>query len=215
MLIVGGCVVKKWRNYIWIPQFIFVLFCRKVWTSHRDETWIIDIIWIHRNFLADIGLSMSEDSEINKDIHIGCFSWICIKCMITILYQPMSNCTLCKVLYRWDSPLTRVRCSALWILYTLGILWLIRLVARHKIPFRYFPDINLAIEYHVDIWQVPLQLSYGDTRYMMTSSNGNTFRVTGHLCGESPVTGEFPTQRPVTRSLDVFFHLRLNKRLSK
>ena len=34
---------------------------------------------------------------------------------------------------------------------------------------------------------------------MMTSSNENIFRVTGHLCGNSPVTGEFPTQRPVTR----------------
>ena len=36
------------------------------------------------------------------------------------------------------------------------------------------------------------------------------------LCaGNSPVTGEFPTQRPVTRSFDVFFELNLNKRLSK
>ena len=50
---------------------------------------------------------------------------------------------------------------------------------------------------------------------MMTSSNENIFRVTGHLCVESPVTDEFPTQRPVTRSFDVFFDLRLNKRLSK
>ena len=33
--------------------------------------------------------------------------------------------------------------------------------------------------------------------------------------GNSPVTGEFPTQRPVTRSFDVFFDLRLNKRLTK
>ena len=33
--------------------------------------------------------------------------------------------------------------------------------------------------------------------------------------GNSPVTGEFPWQRPVTRSFDVFFDLRLNKRLSK
>ena len=30
--------------------------------------------------------------------------------------------------------------------------------------------------------------------------------------GNSPVAGEFPAQRPVTRSFDVFFHLRLNKR---
>ena len=47
------------------------------------------------------------------------------------------------------------------------------------------------------------------TSVMMTSSNGNIFRVTGHLCGE------FPAQRPVTRSFDVFFDLRLNKWLSK
>ena len=33
--------------------------------------------------------------------------------------------------------------------------------------------------------------------------------------GNSPVSGEFPAQRPVTRSFDVFFHLRLIKRLSK
>ena len=49
----------------------------------------------------------------------------------------------------------------------------------------------------------------------MTSSNGNIFRVTGRLCGEFTGPGEFPTQRPVTWSFDVFFDLRLNKRLSK
>ena len=49
----------------------------------------------------------------------------------------------------------------------------------------------------------------------MTSSNGNIFRVTGPLCGEFTGTGEFPAQRPVTRSFDVFFDLHLNKRLSK
>ena len=36
------------------------------------------------------------------------------------------------------------------------------------------------------------------------------------LCeGNTPVTGGFPSQRPVTRSSGVFFDLRLNKRLSK
>ena len=49
--------------------------------------------------------------------------------------------------------------------------------------------------------------------YIMTSSNGYIFRVTGTLT--LPVTGEFPAQRPVTRSFDVFFDLRLNERLSK
>ena len=46
--------------------------------------------------------------------------------------------------------------------------------------------------------------------YMMTSSNGNISRVTGHLCGEFTGPGEFPALRPVTRSFDVFFDLRLN-----
>ena len=50
---------------------------------------------------------------------------------------------------------------------------------------------------------------------MMTSSNGNIFRVTGPLCGEFTGPGEFPAQRPVTQIFDVFFYLRLNKRLSK
>ena len=43
-----------------------------------------------------------------------------------------------------------------------------------------------------------------------------TFSALPAICaGTSPVPGEFPTQRPVTRSFDVCFDLRLNKRLSK
>ena len=43
-----------------------------------------------------------------------------------------------------------------------------------------------------------------------------TFSALLALCvGNSPVTSEFPAQRPVTRSFDVFFDLRLNKRMSK
>ena len=50
---------------------------------------------------------------------------------------------------------------------------------------------------------------------MMTSSNGNIFRVTCFCTGNSQVPGDFPAQRPVTRSFDVFVDLRPNKRLSK
>ena len=43
-----------------------------------------------------------------------------------------------------------------------------------------------------------------------------TFSALLDLCaGNSLVTAEFPAQRPVTWSFDVFFHLCLNKRLSK
>ena len=43
-----------------------------------------------------------------------------------------------------------------------------------------------------------------------------TFSTLLAICaGNSPVTDEFPSQRPVTQSFDVFFDLRLNKRSSK
>ena len=43
-----------------------------------------------------------------------------------------------------------------------------------------------------------------------------TFSALLALCeGNPPVTGGFPSQRPVTWSFDVFFDLRLNQRLSK
>ena len=48
-------------------------------------------------------------------------------------------------------------------------------------------------------------------RYQM-----ETFSALLALCaGNSPVTGEFHAQRPVTRSFDIVFDLHLNERLSK
>ena len=41
------------------------------------------------------------------------------------------------------------------------------------------------------------------------------FALLAICAGNSPVTSEFPAQRPVTRSFDVFADLLLNKRLSK
>ena len=41
------------------------------------------------------------------------------------------------------------------------------------------------------------------------------FALLAICAGNSPVPGEFPTQRPVTRGFDVYFDLRLNKQLSK
>ena len=43
-----------------------------------------------------------------------------------------------------------------------------------------------------------------------------TFSALLAICaGNSSVTGDFPAQRPVTGSFDVFFDLTVNKRLSK
>ena len=58
-------------------------------------------------------------------------------------------------------------------------------------------------------WRYLPDLKYYST--MMSSSNGNIFRATGHLWGEPLVTGGFSSQRPVTRSFDVFFDLHQNQ----
>ena len=50
---------------------------------------------------------------------------------------------------------------------------------------------------------------------MMTSSMEKNPALLALCAANSPVTGEFPAQRPVTRSFDVFFDPRLNKWLSK
>ena len=50
--------------------------------------------------------------------------------------------------------------------------------------------------------------------WMMTHQM-ETSALLAMCAANSPVPGEFPTQRPVTRTFDVFFDLRLNKRLSK
>ena len=50
---------------------------------------------------------------------------------------------------------------------------------------------------------------------MMTSSNGNIIRVTGHLCGEFTGHRWIPRTKASDAGLGIFFDLRLNKRLSK
>ena len=77
--------------------------------------------------------------------------------------------------------------------------------------FMSFSTEVLWLHVHIGNWTHIREIATS----MMTSSNGNIFRVAGPLCGEFTGPGEFPAQRPVTRSFDVFFDLRLNKRLSK
>ena len=75
------------------------------------------------------------------------------------------------------------------------------------------PNTYLLYPVFICVFKVPMELcmsmwfkSYTKNGPMMTSSNGNIFRVTGPLCNSS-VAGEFPSQRPVMRSQ--------NKRWSK
>ena len=60
-------------------------------------------------------------------------------------------------------------------------------------------------------WCLGTNRNHSWWRYQM-----ETFSALLDICaGNSPVPGEFPTQRPVTRSFDVYFDLRPNKRVSK
>ena len=77
------------------------------------------------------------------------------------------------------------------------------------------PNTHQAIsKHHTLLWlyQSSMRHAYCFTiqLFMMASSNRNIFCVTGLYARNSPVTGEFPSQRPVTRSFDVFFHLSMD-----
>ena len=69
--------------------------------------------------------------------------------------------------------------------------------------------------HHYEPWSANINPIYASQKFMMTSANGNIFRVTGHLCGEFTGHRWITAQRAVTRSFGVLFDLNLNKRLSK
>ena len=58
-------------------------------------------------------------------------------------------------------------------------------------------------------------IEYVISKIMMTSSNGNIFCVTGHLCGEFTGPRLIPHTKASDTELWCFFDLRLNKWLSK
>ena len=68
---------------------------------------------------------------------------------------------------------------------------------------------TLSPQYVTSLW-----LRQSDTNANeATSSNRNISASLAICAGNSPVTGEFPAQRPVMRSFDVFFDLHRNKRV--
>ena len=83
---------------------------------------------------------------------------------------------------------------------------------RHSIGFN--PPRLIAGSFHYVA--CPVSCPYHAYMYAWWRHRMETFSSLLALCaGNSPVTGEFPSQRPVVRSFDDFFDIRLNKRLSK
>ena len=76
--------------------------------------------------------------------------------------------------------------------------------------------MHLQSQSHWPVLRVVGTPPYKDSGFMKCLFNMTTFSALLAICaGNSPVTGEFPAQRPATRSVDVYFDLRRNKRLSK
>ena len=72
--------------------------------------------------------------------------------------------------------------------------------------------------YHLQyLWGISYDISRGPIPrlFMMTSSKGNIFRVTGHLCGDFNGPRLIPHTKASDAASDVYFDLRPNKRLSK
>ena len=96
-----------------------------------------------------------------------------------------------------------------------------------SMPWRHHVQCKITYTFHLSMWRWKASDIHGVHTHKQRASNAEnvsiwwrhqmeTFSALLALCvGNSPVTGEFPSQRPVTRSFDVFFDLRLNKRLSK
>ena len=86
----------------------------------------------------------------------------------------------------------------------------------------YYPGIiSHAFEYRLPLRVSDLHMS-GVEKTTWEGDNSwwrhqmETFSALLAICaGNSPVSGEFPAQRPVTRSFDIFFDLRMDGRLSK
>ena len=96
--------------------------------------------------------------------------------------------------------------SKKWLFLSNEIIW------SHEINISYMPRQLLPIE----ISEIRENCEFGGFIYPWWRHQMETLSALRALCaGNSPVTGEFPAQRPVTRSFDVFFDLRLNKMLSK
>ena len=102
-------------------------------------------------------------------------------------------------------------CHWNWFLLSLliFILFLYFFNSRGRVPLA--GNSLRAEKSHWQVQKVTLAGPKSHTRAKMSH-----WSVIMTICaGNSPVPGEFPAQRPVTRSFDIFFDLCLNKRLSK
>ena len=129
------------------------------------------------------------------------------------LYEQSFRATLASVAY------SCAKLPNMMIIHALNYLWRIYMYS-HSIC----DGTHLIVVHHwegqghilVSTMPFDVDLSSQGPRLPWWRYQMETFSALLALCaGNSPVTGEFTTQRPVTRSFDIFFDLRLIIRLSK
>ena len=106
------------------------------------------------------------------------------------------NCSWCYYVSLFSKQINTLSWWLLKCAYRLRSIWWLQMWSRHQVSSNHHIEPTMTAaprESHDDV------------------INGNIFRVIAHLCGE------FTGNRwiPLTKASDVFFDLRLNKRLSK
>ena len=173
--------------------------------SKHSRGWWFDTLsrplWRHCNESALCGLSMFYCGLVSRSIRKS----VIIHIRGNRKIAPMPDFFYCRwsVLQRYRSNLTISRLS----MKQLKNLWK-----------------NISHKYAKNWWYNHNKTKHEEQEYilyghnaillsMITSSNGNIAALLAICAGNSPVTGEFPAQMPLTWSFDGFFDLRL--KLSK
>ena len=119
-------------------------------------------------------------------------------------HQP-HGCLLNRLFRRKSKKISKLRVTGLCVGNSSG-----PVNSPHKGPFtrKMFPFDDVIIVHSFDS-------SDADNKTWWHHQMETFSALLANCAGDSPVTGEFPAQRPVTRSFDIFFDLRPNKQLSK
>ena len=176
-----------------MPEYVLVNVGARLLTDTvlaTNYTWIPSVINVGwHEIIKDVSLCSMQfkrkDMSSGRQIHL----WFTLNDKKGIMVLPMPICLTDPTLWRK------------WI--TLQVDYLVVILELQYIYYDrqavLFWSLSVTFVYSLPWWRHQME----------------TLSASLALCaGNSPVTGELPSQRPVTRGFDVFFDLRLNKRLS-
>ena len=155
------------------------------------------------NFDSNTNTNINTSIQIQIQIQICSTKYIC------------RNCSGSKIGQFYKS---QDKCSLACVSLCLGDTWSLPLCISGNFIGTRAVGVGVEVEVGVGVLScwigIPPVLKYKGRTWW--SHQMEIFFALLVLCvGNSPVTGEIPSQRPLMRTFDVFFDLCLNKRLSK